>query len=431
MNSSISSAQSASTLLAPLETDLIRLLQALVQTDTVAVPPNGEEAAGQRLLQEFLTAHGVASECYATEFVRDSGHPWCRSDRDYSGRPNLLASISGTGRGRSLLFSGHMDTVPVGRGQWSGSPWSGAIRDGRLYGRGSFDMKGGLVAQFAVLCALRKAGILLGGDLFCESVVDEEWGGGGGTLAARLHGPQADACVIAEGTQEEVALATRGGAVIDLTCDAGDATAYFSTEEVVSPAAAIGRLLGWIESWNERRRLIPRGEAYRDFPDPAPVQILAIEANRIDLVNPLAVPLSGAVRFYMQFLPHEDGREVLSLVRQSLDAFCRDDKFFSQHPVQWRPMFDPPLQGHELSPDHEWSRCFTGCASASLGKAVTVSAAPYPCDAFLIHREFGTPSLLFGPRGGGAHNVDEYVEIASVLKTAEVLLSAALEWCGA
>lgn len=431
MSCSTSSTRLASTLLAPLETDLISLLQALVQIDTVAVPPNGKEAAGQRLLQQFLSAHGVETECYETEFVRQSGHAWCRQDRDYTGRPNLLASLPGTGRGRSLLFSGHMDTVPAGRGKWEENPWSGRVRDGRLYGRGSFDMKGGLVAQFAVLCALRKAGLRLGGDLFCESVVDEEWGGGGGTLAARLHGPQADACVIAEGTQQEVALATRGGAVVDLNCDAGDSTAYFSTEEVVSPAAALGRLLAWIEGWNDRRKRIPRGEAYRDFPDPAPVQILAVEANRMDLENPLAVPLSAAVRFYIQFLPYEDGREVLSAVRESLDAFCQTDSFFSRHPVHWRPMFDPPLQGHELSPNHEWSRCFAGCASASLGREVNIGAAPYPCDAFLIHREFGIPTLLFGPRGGGAHNVDEYVEVASVLKTSEVLLTAALEWCGA
>jgi acetylornithine deacetylase len=61
----------------------------------------------------------------------------------------------------------------------------------------------------------------------------------------------------------------------------------------------------------------------------------------------------------------------------------------------------------------------------------TLTAAPYPCDAFPLHREFGIPTLLFGPCGGGAHNADEYVEIESVFQTAAVLLTAALEWCGA
>ena len=68
-------------------------------------------------------------------------------------------------------------------------------------------------------------------------------------------------------------------------------------------------------------------------------------------------------------------------------------------------------------------------ASGCLGRKPVVTAAPYPCDAFLLDRE-GIPTLLFGPRGAGAHNPDEYVEIDSVIKTSEVLLTAALEWCG-
>ena len=65
-----------------------------------------------------------------------------------------------------------------------------------------------------------------------------------------------------------------------------------------------------------------------------------------------------------------------------------------------------------------------------LGVTPTLTAAEYPCDAFILQRQFGIPTLIFGPRGAGAHNPDEYVEISSVLKTAEALLAATLEWCG-
>jgi acetylornithine deacetylase len=68
-------------------------------------------------------------------------------------------------------------------------------------------------------------------------------------------------------------------------------------------------------------------------------------------------------------------------------------------------------------------------AGASLEKKPVVTAAPYPCDASIIHREFGIPTLVFGPCGGGCHNPNEFVEFASVIQTAEVLLTAALEWC--
>lgn len=418
-------------LLAPLRQDIVRLLAELVRTDTVAIPPNGKEAAGQAVLQEFLRSHLVEAEVYDTEFVSGSGHRCVRSDRNYRGRPNVLARIPGSGRGRSVIFNGHMDTVPEGHGNWTESPWSGAVRDGRLFGRGSFDMKGGLAAQFGAICALRKHGIRPGGDVYAESVVDEEWGGGGGTLAARLHGPTADACVIPEGTQMEAFLATRGGAVIDIACEAGNSAGYFSSGEVLSPAIAMGRLLGWVDTWVARRKSVRPDAAYAGFDDPTPVQVLAIEANRFDLSEPYSVPLTAAVRVYFQFLPSEDEQQILAEVRASLDAFCREDPFFRDHPLSWKLAYDPPLQGHALEPDHEWTRTFVECASATLGRPVRVTAAPYPCDAGLVQREFGIPAVLFGPCGAGAHNPDEYVEVASVLDSAAVLLAAALEWCGA
>ncbi|MBZ5594840.1 MAG: M20/M25/M40 family metallo-hydrolase [Acidobacteriia bacterium] len=431
MNSSIFHARKAKDFIAPLEADIVRLLSELVRTDTVAAPPNGNETAGQNVLAEFLRSYGIVPDVYETAFVSSSGHPYVRPDRDYRGRKNLLAATRGSGRGRSLLFNGHMDTVPPGHGAWTDSPWSGVVRDGRLFGRGSIDMKAGLAAQFSVLCALRKQGIRLGGDLYAESVVDEEWAGGGGTLAARLHGPRPDACAIPEITNREVALATRGGAMIDLVAEGGDAKRYFSNEEVVSPAIAVGRLLGWVDSWVERRRHADRGEAYRDFQDPAPVQVLVIEAHRMDYSEPAHVPLTAGVRVYFQFLPHEDVPAVLAEVRASFDDFCGRDPFFREHRPLWRPLFNPPLLGHELAPEHPWSQCFVNSAAGVLGDRPKVTATPYPCDAFLIHREFGIPTLLFGPSGAGAHNPDEYVEIASVLDTAAVYLAAAMEWCGA
>jgi acetylornithine deacetylase len=291
-------------------------------------------------------------------------------------------------------------------------------------------MKGGLAAQCAVAIALRKAGIRLGGDLLVESVVDEEFAGGGGTLAARLRGVTADACAIAEPTNHEVLRASRGGHFFDVVCRAGDPGAYFSKDEVVSPAVPVGRLLGWVGGWTARRRRVERGEAYRDFPDPAPVQVLAVEANRLDPDVPWSVPLEARVRVYFQFLPHEDVRARVEEIEASLRAFCAADPFFRKHPVAVRRLVDPPLEGHELPADHPWTRCLHASARAVLGDTVPLTASEWSCDAFLSQKHFGIPTLLFGPRGAGAHNADEYVEMASLLRTAEVYLAAALTWCG-
>jgi acetylornithine deacetylase len=170
--------------------------------------------------------------------------------------------------------------------------------------------------------------------------------------------------------------------------------------------------------------------AYGKFPDPAPVQVLAIESNRLDPEVPLSVPSEATLRLYFQFLPHEDVPAVITDIRHSLKKFEKSDPFFRRYPVKWKPLLGSPLLGHELPLEHPWSRCMIASVAAALGKAPVVTAAPYPCDAFLVHRGFGIPTLLFGPKGAGAHNPDEYVETESIIQTAESLLTAALEWCG-
>lgn len=419
----------AKRLLRPLQKEVLGLVQALVRVDSVAIPPDGHETAAQKVLRAALKPYRLDVEMYDTAFLERSRHAFARKDRHYAGRHNLIARRAGRGGGRSLLLSGHIDTVPVGRDPWKLSPWSGTIRNGRLHGRGSWDMKAGLVAQFVTAMALSRGGVRLAGDLLCESVVDEEFAGGGGTLAGRLRGDNADACAIAEGTNYAVVRATRGGHFFDLVCCAGDPMGYFSKEEVVSPAIPAGRLLGWIDTWVQRRKKVDRGQTYRDFPDPAPVQVLALEANRFDRDVPWSVPLEAKIRVYFQFLPHEDVAAVVREIEASLRVFCGADPFFRRHPVEVRRLVDPPLLGHELAAEHPWTRCFHGVASRILGSKATLSASEWPCDAFLAQREFGIPTLLFGPRGAGSHNANEYVEIPSILRTAEVYLTAALEWC--
>jgi acetylornithine deacetylase len=414
----------------------------LVRTNTVAAPPGGRETPGQLVLQSFLETQGVPTQLYSTRFIERSGHPAVRPTRAYRGRKNLSARLAGSGSGQSLLLNGHMDTVPAIQSEWSGSPWSGRVESGksasgeaatqRIHGLGSFDMKGGLAAIAAVLCAFSRAGIRPAGDLRFESVVDEEWGGGGGTIAARLHDDarygRPDACIIPEGTQLEIYRATRGGFTVDLSVDAGDPAAYFSRTEVLSPAIPVGRLLGWVDSLAHRRASLRSQGAYAQFPDPVPVQVLAIQSGGLDAGTPLTVPSRATVRVYLQFLPEEDVDAVLTGIRLELQVFADADPFFSRHAIQWQPLLGAPLYGQQLAEDHPLTRCLAQSAAAVLGRPPVVTAAPYPCDAGLMQRTFGIPTLLFGPAGAGAHNAGEYVEFSSVLRAAETLLAAALAW---
>ena len=315
-----------------------------------------------------------------------------------------------------------MDTVPTRAETWTTPPWSPEIRKGRLYGLGTFDMKAGLAAQAVALCALHASGTRLRGDLIFESVVDEEWGGGGGTLAGRLRGDTADACIISESTQLEVFRATRGGFVVDLSVSAGDASAYFSSSPVVSPAVPLGRLLQWVDGWVKRRsRKVTRG-AYRSVSDPTPVQVLAVEANRLDTDVPLSVPLTAAIRVYFQFLPHEDVNSVIGTIRESLRQFQRADPFFREHSIEWRPVVEPPLLGHELPRNHPWDKmslqkCLGIAGQTARRHRCTIFlATPFSCNAFT---EF--------PRCSSAHVVAAHTTRTNMLSL--VRLSKPPKFC--
>ena len=194
-----------------LRSELIAAIQQLVRIPTENLPPGGNERAGQEHLARRLRDLGLDVELYALADVpglTEQTSYW--PGRDYRDRPNLTAVWRGQGGGRSLLLTGHMDTVPRGSAAWSVDPFGGLHQDGRIYGLGAIDMKGPLAACMLAIRALQQSGVRLNGDLVLESVVDEEFGGVNGTIAGRMHGPRVDAALLVENTGLDVYPAARG-----------------------------------------------------------------------------------------------------------------------------------------------------------------------------------------------------------------------------
>jgi acetylornithine deacetylase len=108
--------------------------------DMVAIPSvTGDEAAIQKHMSGYLSKVGLEVDMWETDWEELKKHPGYRPvDRGYKGRPNIVATLKGTGGGRSILLNGHTDVIPVGNGEgWSDNPWSAKIENGRIYGRGS------------------------------------------------------------------------------------------------------------------------------------------------------------------------------------------------------------------------------------------------------------------------------------------------------
>src|SRR5581483_10394096 len=181
---------------------LVNTLAELVRTPSENLPPRGGEKACQMRIGEWLRELGIEPDIYELAAVPELlGHKEYWPGRDYANRPNVNGVLQGAGGGRSLILSGHVDTVPADSPvPWKYPPFGASVEGGRLFGRGAWDMKAGVAMNLAVLRALRQSGIVLSGDLIFESVVDEEFGGVNGTLAARLRGYNAEAAVIGEPT---------------------------------------------------------------------------------------------------------------------------------------------------------------------------------------------------------------------------------------
>ena len=164
----------------------------------VAIPSvTGDEAAIQRFVSNYMKEIGLKVDVWETDWEALKKHPGYRPvQRGYEGRPNIVGVLKGSGGGRSLLLNGHTDVIPVGE-SWSDDPWSGRIKNGRIYGRGSCDMKSGVASHILAVQYLKELGLTPKGDVMINVVIDEEVSGHG-TLDTVIRGYKADAGISGE-----------------------------------------------------------------------------------------------------------------------------------------------------------------------------------------------------------------------------------------
>src|SRR6478735_8695227 len=193
--------------------DLVSLATTLIAFDTTARnagDPPRDEAALQEYLAELLRESGATTDLWEPEAADMQGKPLVPPGLDFVGRPQLIARQAGAGGGRPLLFNGHIDVVSVEpRDAWTSDPFAAQVRDGKLYGRGACDMKGGIAAMVFATQVLAQSNIALAGDLLVATNTDEESSGAGGTALVE-HGLRADAGVVTEPTGFQTWIACRG-----------------------------------------------------------------------------------------------------------------------------------------------------------------------------------------------------------------------------
>jgi acetylornithine deacetylase len=384
--------------------DTIAFLQELVRVPSLL----GNEEPAQALVEDRLEALGfdvVSVQPDPDELARHpgSGIPLL----GYEGRRDLVGTLGGGG-GRSLLLNGHVDVVseePADR--WTKPPYGAEIEEGRLYGRGACDMKGGIAGMLLAVEAALSAGELPG-PLVYQSVIEEECGGNG-ALAACLAGPLADGVVIAEPTNGSMDLVSPGVIWARITTEGSSRHASHADEgsNPIESAFAV------ISSLHELEALLndTRDREFEGVERPYLLNVGALHSGDWPSMTPGRAELDVRLGFPIGMKPVE-AQDLLSGAVAMADANAA---------VDFRGF---RAEGYSFDPCSSLVRLLSECHAEVRGGELRAQPARATTDL----RFFEGDAVCYGPTGEGLHGVDEWVDLESIADVATVLAMLIRRW---
>jgi succinyl-diaminopimelate desuccinylase len=340
-----------------------------------------------------------------------------------AGRPNVIAWLAGRDPGPWLLLEGHTDVVTEGDlGEWSHPPFAADLVDGRIYGRGAADMKGGLAAAMIAAAAFQRAGITLQRSLAVGALVDEE-----GTMLGVRHlcatpiGRQVGAAIICEPEQNELCLEQRG--VLWARLRVRGRMAHGAMPEAgLNPIPAIGGVLREVPALQRSLRRICRRTRHLRPPTVTPT---VLQAPVHGVPQPNVIPSGSELILDVRLTPGIDGDGV----RREIDALCR--RVETTHPgikVEWEPV-GPLRLPTTVAKNEPLVRALAFAVKKVTGKAPRYGGVPGSTDGTILRTELGLPIVTYGPGNRLIpHQVDEYVEVRELIEAARVYAVAALKF---
>jgi acetylornithine deacetylase len=325
-----------------------------------------------------------------------------------AGRPNVVGIARGAGGGKTLLLNGHMDTVGIAGMSDAHKPF---IKEGRLYGRGSYDMKGGVVACMLAIAEARKQN--LRGDVIFTAVIDEEYASVGTIdLANRFH---ADGAIVAEFTELQLILAHRG--FVWLEVETIGKAAHGSRPDLgLDAIVKMGKVLIELEKLDQNLRANPTHPLLGSG---------SLHASLIQGGQELSsYPERCLLSVERRILPGESPEAVETEFLKIIQDIQKSDPSFNA--VVRRGIDRSPL---ETSEGADIVKAIQSASVKALNHPPQIAGVQFWTDAAVLSAA-GIPSVLFGPAGSGAHAVEEWVDLASVKTCSEIYLETAMNFCG-
>lgn len=402
--------------------DLVVQLQRLVSVPSVV----GSEGECQQVVAELLRGPCDSVDVWEPDALWLERHPaYSLRGTTFTGRPNVVGVVKGRGGGRALILNAHVDVVDPGPPDaWQYAPWSGAIAEGGLYGRGAVDDKASLASILFVAQCLRGVGVALAGDLVLQSVIDEEWGGAG-TLSTIHRGYRADAAIVFEPSGLDICPASRGGQAFRITVMGKGAHPIRSYEGVSALEKALP-ILSALRDLEQVRQERLRTALFERYPIFAPIVIGKISADSI----PSKVPETCVFEGLMGYAPAETFGEARRDLEECVAHVASADPWLRDHPpaVEWLAL---NKEGAQIPVDHPLVTLMSASFRDVMERQPTIAGFPAGCDLPFLQKYGGMPSLVFGPGNCAlAHGSNEHVPIQEVVDAAKVVAIAVLRWCG-
>lgn len=382
----------------------------------------GLEKEGQDYLIKLFNEMGasVVKDQVTEETIQKSikefkeGNP----GHNYDDRYNVYATFKGNG-GKSIMFNGHIDTMPPGDiNMWNTPPHEPTIKDGKMYGLGVCDMKGGLMASVMAVELLKDAGIPLPGDVVITSVIDEE-GGGNGSIAAAINGQKADAVVVCEPTDYQLIAAHMGFIFFKVEIE-GLAVHSGSKWLGVSAIEKAVKLMNAIDELEHKWLMTHR---HKLLPSPTS-NAGVIEGGSAGSTVADYCTFSTCVH-YLPGMTHDD------VVKEYTDAIyrcCEGDEWLKDN----KPKISIYQAGgpFEMELEHDFVESFKDAYKTSIDKEIKIVGSPAGCDSRIWKNIAGCPTLQYGPgRQQECHAANEYIELEQYLDAILIYAQLILDWC--
>ncbi len=400
----------------------IDLLSLLVQQAST----QGNEQDVQAIVIEKLKSLGLEVDVWDPEYSVLATNPYfVPSRKSFAGSPNVVGVLKGTGGGKSIILNGHIDVVPEGdRTKWTHDPFSGKVVDGRVYGRGTTDMKGGNVSMLLALEAIIRSGIRLKGDVIFESVIEEE-SGGAGTLAATLRGYKADAALIPEPTNMKLFIRQQGSMWFRLHVEgrAAHGGTRYEGVSAIEKAILVHQAVLKLESTRNARITDP---LYKHIPIPVPINMGKINGGSWPSSVADLVTIEGRIGV----APNEEMESVRKELTDCLHQLSRQEPWLKDHPVKVE-FFGAQWVPNSVEESHPFTGIVQSAFKAVYKSEVIIEAAPWGTDGGLLGKVGGIPTLVIGPgETRVAHYPDEFIDVDEMTRAAKVFARVLTEWCG-